>query len=422
MKILIIGGGLFNKGGAAMMRTVISELGSRLPEAQFYIGTSHVRQIGAKDVVASGIPQITVIERSKAQRLLQLVKSAAQLPGGFTYWRKRASDIGYQQAAVDAVDAFVDISGFLYVDKRGPSGALKLTSLTLMAEAEGVPYIYLPQTFGPFTISKLRRGTKKAADASSLLYTRDAQSREHVAKLLGQPVERVKQSPDMAFLFKGDPPSPDAIRALGLDPDKPILGVSPNVRVYERSTGKEADNKYIRALTRTIQHFADKGVQVLLLPHEMWQDEGKTDDRTLCEMLQRNVPSDLVKNVSGMPTAEELKSLIGSCEMLIGSRFHSLVAALSQGVPAVAVGWAHKYPELLREFGLVEYVYDYDNVSDEDFTRVVFEAWNDCEELKRRVDEALPGVKKRVAEVFDEVASTIQKAEQTRAGRASQGA
>ena len=422
MKIVIIGGGLFNKGGAAMMRTVISELGQRLPQAQFYVGTHHVRQIGAGDLLASGVPQIQVSVRPRWERLKQLVKSALVLPERPRYWYKRKSDIFYQQAIVEAADAFVDISGFLYVDKRDPSEAMKLVTLTLMAEAQGVPYIYLSQTFGPFTISTLRRGVAKAVRASSLLYTRDRQSRAHLAALLGKKEQEVRLSPDIAFLFKGDAPSAEAMRQLGLNSEKPILGVSPNMRVYERSAGDVAGNKYIRALSGMIRHFTEQGVQVLLLPHEMRTQKGKADDRTLCNMLLQEVPSDLVRNLEGLPTAEQIKGIIGGCDLVVGSRFHSLVAALSQGVPAVAVGWAHKYPELLREFGLGEYVYDYDTVSDEDFTRVVYEAWCSREELKKRVDAALPRVKEQVASVFDEVAETIEGAAGKRPQRASQAA
>lgn len=35
--------------------------------------------------------------------------------------------------------------------------------------------------------------------------------------------------------------------------------------------------------------------------------------------------------------------------MVIGSRYHSLVAALSCGVPCIAIGWSHKYAELMAE-------------------------------------------------------------------------
>ena len=395
------------------MWTVVSELSKRIPGVEFRIGTARVRQFGASEVSAAGIPQVEVFPVSKPRRARRLVEMALTLPGGPRYWYKVQREVLYQQAVVDAVDGIVDVSGFLYVDKRGTSGALKLAPLTRMAEAEGVPYVYLPQTWGPFTDIKLRKIVNRSARSSRLLYTRDALSRQYLADLLNKPVEQIKQSPDIAFLFKGDTPSPETMRDLGLEPNKPILGVAPNMRVYERSEGEGDSNKYLRALSQMIKQLTDRGVQVLLLPHEVYEN-GKTDDTMLCGLLQDSVASDLVKQVKGNPSAEYLKGVVGGCDMLVGSRFHSLVAAISQGVPAVAVGWAHKYPELLREFGLEAYVYDYDSVSEGDFARVVGEAWDERAELKRRVDEALPHVKKRLNDVFDEVAQTIQEAAKTR--------
>src|SRR5262249_33913841 len=47
----------------------------------------------------------------------------------------------------------------------------------------------------------------------------------------------------------------------------------------------------------------------------------------------------------------KLKGILGTARVIIGSRFHALVGALSQAVPSVAVGWSHKYEMLLSDYG-----------------------------------------------------------------------
>ena len=51
------------------------------------------------------------------------------------------------------------------------------------------------------------------------------------------------------------------------------------------------------------------------------------------------------------------------CDLIVVSRFHAMIASLTMLKPVVVIGWSHKYMEVMQQFGLEEYVFDYNNKS-----------------------------------------------------------
>jgi len=399
MRILILGSNAVNKGAEAMLYTVLAELGDRIPDASFYIGDWRARQWHPEGLVALGLPYAPVRHRNRVETLANLGLQMARAPEGPVYWLRRRGQLAYANALTNEIDGAVDVSGFLFSDQRGTAGEPLLPILDTFAR-KGKPFVFMPQAWGPFEDPRVRSLAERAISASALTFARDDISWNYIHQLdANGPVE---QAPDIAFLFRASPNGRSLITDIGLDPDRPIVAIAPNMRVYERTGGEGSDNVYGQALTQIGRSFVDQNVQVLLVPHEILPaSENQNDDRYLCQLIADALGPENVSAVTVDRSAADLKAMIGACELMIGSRFHALIAALSSGVPSVAVGWAHKYPELLAEFGLEEYVLDHSNLSPEALSSMVSEVWRDRSRLRTRLMETLPSVKARSSRAFD---------------------
>jgi len=404
MRILILGSSTINKGAEAMLRTVQAELSRRIPGAKFFIGDHRARQWHAEGVVKAGVPLAPVDLGSRFKQARTLTAHALHAQEGPRYWIRERGRLGYIDALADFVDAAVDVSGFLFSDQRGERTSERLVHVAEAFSRRGKPFVFLPQAWGPFEGQAVRELTRRACAGADLVFARDTTSREHLEAILKS--TNVEQAPDIAFLFQPATNGPELIAELGLDPERPIAAISPNMRVYERTDGEGENNHYCSSLVRVGRELMAGGAQLLLLPHEILPPkESRPDDRYLCRLLADALNSADVAAVTDDRTAEELKAMIGACDLMLGSRFHALIAALSSGVPAVAIGWAHKYPELLGEFGMERLVFDHDALAPDALVHAVMQVWDARGDYRAEISKRLPNVKSRSAAVFKRVAA-----------------
>ena len=52
------------------------------------------------------------------------------------------------------------------------------------------------------------------------------------------------------------------------------------------------------------------------------------------------------------------KALVGGATLVVSSRYHGLVNALSQCVPAIGTSWSHKYAQLFADYGCGDSLWD----------------------------------------------------------------
>jgi polysaccharide pyruvyl transferase WcaK-like protein len=241
-----------------------------------------------------------------------------------------------------AGDSFSDIYGI----KR----LAQISMVTRAADAAGVETVLLPQTIGPFGSSLSRALARFRLRAAADVMVRDPQSAKALDRL-GFPDYEVAS--DLVFLL----PAPNS------NPPK-IIDVLLNVSglLWTSSTLGDS-NQYQSDIRRLIERLESNGRVVTLLPHVL---ENATEDNDLIAisaLLDWRPSLDVV-----IPTSlESVRETIASASLVIGSRMHACLNALSMGVPAIPWAYSRKFGPLLEAVGwshVVDLRFAHDPVAD----------------------------------------------------------
>lgn len=229
------------------------------------------------------------------------------------------------------IDWVFDLSGFCYTDHWGPENARVMRRYLDKQQDFDTRYVILPQAFGPFKKPELAESFTEVANQAMLLFVRDDRSREYLEELhIKTPIIK---APDLTTIAPSNAPS-------WCVSEKPYVCVVPNSRMIEENRG-DSEASYTDFLCRACESLDQQGVKVLFLLFEA-RDRELLD--SVCEVLGREVlyleEDDPVK----------LRGIIGEAQAIIGSRYHALVSALSQGVFALGTSWSHKYRELFEDY------------------------------------------------------------------------
>ncbi|MGI6078939.1 MAG: polysaccharide pyruvyl transferase family protein [Fastidiosipilaceae bacterium] len=235
------------------------------------------------------------------------------------------------------LDVVLDASGFAYSDQWGKGSTITLAKAVKRWKRRGTKVVLLPQAFGPFTSTAIINAIKSVVDHVDLIYARDPVSYQHLIEVVGER-PNIKMAPDFTNLVGGVVPDDFNI-------DQNRFCIVPNYRMIDK-TFPEASAAYIPFLISCTKYLQSKGVTPFILIHE-----GENDFK-----LAQQVVSALDTDIEIVREADPLKikGILGACEGTLGSRFHGLVSALSQGVPSLGTGWSHKYQMLFDSYHFSE--------------------------------------------------------------------
>jgi len=239
---------------------------------------------------------------------------------------------------VDANDisGILDISGYIYGDIWGEARCHRLHQ-TLRGRRKGFPVVLMPQAFGPFNKRTVRDAFLKALERVSLVFARDSVSYGFICEILPGD-ERISLSPDFTTLVK---PIPVA----GITTPPNCVCIVPNSKMIS-ATPKHIGSQYIQFLSKVISILRSMDIEPIALNHE-----GPMDD--YCIQIAGEQAGKSVRSFTGLNGAEA-KWLIGKCNVVISSRYHSIISALSQSIPTIGLGWSHKYNELFKSYDCID--------------------------------------------------------------------
>ena len=188
----------------------------------------------------------------------------------------------------------------------------------------------------------------------------------------------------------------------GIDKNnKPLIGISvskiiANYGFLDLKDSEEKYNRYVDLMSKVVGYLIEKlNATVIFVPHvlEQWGN----DDRTVADDI-----INLVKNknkcisIKKEYTVEEIKGIIGECNLFIGARMHATVASTSMFVPTIAIAYSHKTHGIMgKMLGQEKYVLDIKNLDYNTLISKIEDAWNNKEKIKKDLEYKMDDIKER---------------------------
>lgn len=197
----------------------------------------------------------------------------------------------------------------------------------------GLPIILGPQTVGPFNTPLGRALGRDSMRRMRLALPRDSQSLAYAAEL-GLHSELL--STDVVFALPQPPAAPDR-------------DVIVNVSGLLWSDSAHVDpERYREQVLKLVDGLLNSGREVSLLAHVLTNPTADNDEPAVEAVAKRFgsklrviIPADL----------KDARSAIASSRLVIGSRMHACLNALSTGVPAIPWAYSRKFAPLMNDLG-----------------------------------------------------------------------
>jgi len=118
----------------------------------------------------------------------------------------------------------------------------------------------------------------------------------------------------------------------------------------------------------------------------------KEDDRLPARRILSKVDdiSNSVRVIETPISPSLLKSIYGQMDLFIGTRMHSNIFAMSQGVPVLAIGYLHKTLGIAQTVGIKNWVLDIQKTDDKQLIKKLNDLWVERHQVRAHLEKIIP--------------------------------
>jgi len=250
--------------------------------------------------------------------------------------------------------------------------------------------VFYPQSIGPFNSKLSRFLARFILSQCKIVAVREKISKDYLIKMkINAPLCLV---PDLSFILNpvSDQRVSEIILKEGIKIHRPLIGIALRDNLYP----------HLNEISKVINYLIlNMDASIIFIPHFSSLDTSYYyyDPRFIARKLLEKIDSkEQITVIQGEYSVEELRGLIGKCDLFIGAYMHANISALSMCVPTIAISYSHKTHGIMDSVGLSESMLDVNELTATNLINKIEKMYNNIHEYREYLKRRIPIIREAV--------------------------
>lgn len=284
-------------------------------------------------------------------------------------------------------DLLISGGGSLLQDVTSKKSIIYYLAVMWLAKLFGKDFFIYSQGIGPINSNFNRRLTAGILKKASGIVVRDISSKELLIEI-GIPEERIVVTADPVLRIKKSDPETgrEILAGEGFVRKEGFTVVGFAIKERNLQSG------FVDELCLSMENLLSRGdIQIVLIPFHFSEDMAVAG--ALEERLSAKGYGDNVCTIRHKYLTEEMLSIIGNMDLLVGVRLHALIHAAIMGVPMIGISYDPKINSFMKSIGMKAMCMIYD-FNSEFFAEEFEKTMKNKDAIVSRVNDNLTGLVK----------------------------